>query len=148
MAAGTYTATDTPNAARLVEISDTFARASFNLNGSGSLSASDIVYMARIPTGVRLIDGYISGTTGGQGTVWKVGVTGINGTDTILASALTLSDTAQMKRFDGGSMPFKVSVSDDAVQRFAWVYLTRTSGTSTATASIQLVVNYAPVGAI
>ena len=148
MAAGTFTATDTPSQPRLVEISDTFVRAVWTCGAAGSLSASDIVYMAKIPAGVYVLDGYISGTTGGDGTVWKIGCTGINGTEDILATGLTLSATAQMKRFNGLTLPFKTSVSDDAVNRFVWIYLTRTSGTSTATASIQLVANYAPVGAI
>ena len=148
MAVGTFTATDTPNPPRLVEIAATFARAAWTNDAAGSLSASDIVFMMRVPAGVWILDGYISGTTGGDGTVWKVGVTGINGTEGMLATGLTLSATAQMKRFNGLTLPFKTSVSDDAVNRFVWLYLTRTSGTSTATASIQLVANYAPVGAV
>ena len=147
MAAATYTATDRPEPPRLVHISDTFARGTYTHNGATSLSASDLVFLTKIPTGVYILDGYIKGTTGGDATVWKVGVSGGGGADTTLNAAATLSATAGLKPFDG-NLPFKVSVSDDAANRFVWVYLTRTSGTSTATASIDFVINYAPLGAV
>lgn len=147
MAALTYTATDRPEPPRLVHISDTFARAQYVHNGATSLSGSDLIFMTKIPTGVWILDGYITGTTGSTANIFKVGVSGGGGTETTLGGALTLGATAAMKRFDGATLPFKVSVSDDAANRFVWVYLTHTSGTSTNTANISLVVNYAPIGA-
>lgn len=147
MAALTYTATDRPEPPRLVHISDTFARAAYLHNGGTSLSGSDLIYMCKIPTGVYILDGYITGTTGSTANIFKVGISGGGGSETTLAAALTLGATASMKRFDGSALPYKVSVSDDAANRFVWAYLTHTSGTSTNTANITLVVNYAPIGA-
>lgn len=148
MAALTYTATST-TAARLNERGVTIATAIYNHNGATSLSASDIIFMVKVPTGVVILDGYMAGTAGGDAMLFDVGIIpggsgGTTLTDNNLAAALTLSETSQMKRFNAGTLPLRISVSDDQVP-YNWVQLTRTSGTSTATASITLVIEYAPI---
>lgn len=147
MAALTYTATST-TAVRLNERGVTYAMATYTHGGATSLSASDIIYMVKVPTGCMILDGYISGTAGGDAMVFDVGIIpggsgGTSLTDNNLAAALTLSATAQMVRFNA-ALPLRISTSDDAVP-YNWVQLTRTSGTSTATASIVILVAYAPI---
>lgn len=147
MAALTYTATST-TATRLNERGVTYAVATYVHNGATSLSASDVIYMVKVPTGCLILDGYISGTAGGDAMIFDVGIIpggsgGTSLTDNNLAAALTFSETAAIKRFNA-ALPLRISTSDDAVP-YNWVQLTRTSGTSTATASLVIVVAYAPV---
>lgn len=147
MAAWTATATDTVNPPRKYHGGETVARAQYVHNGATSFSASDIIFMCRIPHGVYINDGYISGVVPSDATVFKIGISGGGGAESTLNAAATLSATSQMVRFNGGGLPFKISLSDSATQRFVWLYLTRTSGTATATASIQVVVKYSAIGA-
>lgn len=106
-------------------------------NGT-TLSGSDIVLVARIPNQAWLVDAYISGHTGDTATIWKLGT---SVSDCAVLALGTLSATAQLKRADR-PLPFKVSLSDDAVPQSAWLFATRISGSVTATASIQFVVQY------
>lgn len=123
----------------------TVARGQYNANGV-TVSASDTYLMVKVPNGATIIDGYISGTAGNTATVFEVGVMGV---DNNIAATSTLSATAQLVRFNNGGLPLKVSLSDDAVPQWSWVFVTVASTASaTATASIQLVVTYAANGAI
>ena len=149
MAIATYTATDTVNPPRLNHSGVTTVVARYTHGGATSLSASDLIYMVRVPNKVQILDGYITGTCGGDATVWDVGVSS-QGTfaDNNLGVALTLSETSALKRFNGINLPVKISLSDDASPLSTWVILTRTSGTSTATASIVLTLSYAPLNVV
>lgn len=138
MAAFTLTASDQNAAVRGHHNGLNVIYRTFTLNGAASLSASDVILVARIPNQAWLVDAYISGTTGGDATIWKLGT---SVSDCALIALGTLSATAQLKRADR-PLPFKVSLSDDAVPQNAWLFATRISGTSTATASIQFVVQY------
>lgn len=122
----------------------TTARGQYTANGV-TVSVSDTILMVKVPNGATIIDGYISGTAGSGGIVFEIGVAG---TDNNLAAALTLSATAQLVRFNAGGLPVKVSLSDDAVPQWSWVFATVASGSACVTASINLVVNYAAPGAI
>ena len=149
MAALTYTATDTVNPPRLNHSGVTTVVARYTHGGATSLSASDLIYMVRVPNKVQILDGYITGTCGGDATVWDVGVSSQGTfTDNNLGAALTLSETSALKRFNGISLPVKISLTDDASPLSTWVILTRTSGTSTATASIVLTLSYAPLNVV
>lgn len=112
---------------------------------AGTVSASEVILAIKIPHGATVLDGYISGMCNEGAHVWKVGTAA---DDDFAGALLTLSATAQMKRFDGGSMPFKVSLSDDANPQWTWLKLEKVSGSATTTASIQVVVNYAMPGAV
>lgn len=155
MAAWTLTSTDAPAVPRLNYEGLTTVSTKFLLNAGASLSASDVILMARIPDQVTVVDWLIGGTAGGDGQVFKLGVgTAGGGTggagaagETALAAAITFSATAQSFRRTTGAT-YKVSLSDDAMPQWTWVYLVRTSGTSTATASLQLTLWYGPDGVV
>jgi len=132
----------TPRASHIGEI---VARGTYTQSGA-TMSASDIVLAVKVPNGAMILDGYISGTSGAAATIFKAGVQ--SGTETQLLSLGTLSATAQLTRFNGGSLPFKVSLSDDANPQYTWVYLTCNATSATVTGSIQVVVRYAMPGAI
>lgn len=132
-------------APRLAVDGVTVARGQYTANGV-TVSVSDTYLMVKVPNGATIIDGYISGTHGSTAGIFKVGVIGV--ADNNLGATMTLSATAQLVRFNGGELPVKISMSDDAVPQWRWVGLTFASGTSTATASIQLVVSYLAPGCI
>ena len=145
MAGTTYTMSDQLAIPRLSETGITVARAT--RTSIVTLSASDIILGVKIPSGVFIIDGYISGTVDNTATVFKVGVQGL--TDNNLGTLLTLSTTAGLKRFDGASLPVQLSMSDDNVLQYSYVTLTVNSSASlTQSSSINLVVEYARKGAI
>lgn len=130
---------------RLSYEGNTVARGEYVANGR-TVSVSDTYLMVKVPNGATIVDGYISGTAGNTATIFKVGVSGV---DNNLASLLTLSATAELRRFNNGALPLKISLSDDAVPQWAWVTVTvATSGSATNTASIQLIVDYCANGAI
>lgn len=114
-----------------------FAVRSTHTAGGTTLSTSDIILCMKIPTGTWVVDGMISGTAGGGALNLKVG---LGSTDNNLLSLGTLSATAQVKRFDGGNLPIKVSVSDDASTRYQYVFITQNGGSLTATHSVQVTV--------
>lgn len=154
MAAWTLTSTDVGNTPRLNYEGLTVKNVSFTLGAAASLSASDVILLAKIPDQVTIVDWTLRGTAGGDATVFKLGVgTAQGGTggagaagETGLSAGLTLSATAQTFRGSGAS--YKVSLSADAELSWTWVYAVRTSGTSTATASIQLTLYYAAGGQV
>lgn len=151
MAAWTLTSTDSN--VRLLHDCATTKRVSFTLNGAASLSASDVILLAKVPDQVYITDWTVAGTAGGDAQLFKLGVgtaqgaTGGTTGETALAAAITFSATAQIKsRATNGVNAAKVSLSSDADVKWTWVYLTRTSGTSTATASLELTLTYVPTG--
>lgn len=155
MAAWTLTSTDVGQPVRLNDDCVTTKYVSFTLGAAASLSASDVILLARVPDQCTITDWHIAGTAGGDATVFKLGVgssgggTGGAGSagESGLSGGITFSATAQSFRRTTGA-PYKVSLSDDAMPQWTWVYLVRTSGTSTATASIQLTLTYARDGVV
>lgn len=145
MAAATYTASDQTATPRLNHEGVTVARATFTLAAAGSLSASDVIFLVKVPNQTWILDAYVAGTAGGDAQLFQLGTAadedgvGIN---------LTFSETAALKRANASTLPFKVSLSDSARPQWTWLRLTRTSGTSTATMSVNVVVMYAADGAV
>lgn len=140
----TFTMSDQNAVPRSVHVGSNFAKGVYT--AGGTLTASDIILGVKVPHGAEIVGGYISGHVDNAACVLKVGV---SGADTALLSAGTLSATAQLTRFNGGSLPRKISLSDDANPQWQHVFLTVNSGgTDTATASIVLVVEYVMPGAI
>jgi len=121
----------------------TVARGQYVANGV-TVSASDTYLMVKVPNGATIIDGYIAGTHGAASFLFKAGIVG---DEAALGLGMTLSATAQLQRFNR-TLPYKVSLSDDAVPQWAWVTVTPTSRSVCVTASINLVVTYAAPGAI
>jgi len=154
MAVQTLTASDQTATPRLVHAGVTAARATYTHGGATSLSASDIIFMIKIPNQTWILDGYIKGTCGGSTNSFKVGTVA---DDDACGTLLTLSETQQFRRFadsqgagigTANTMPFKVSLSDSARPQYTWLQLTFSGVSATATASIDVVVLYAPDGAM
>jgi hypothetical protein len=130
-------------------------------NSLGTLTVSSIVYMAKIPAGAVVVDGYLTGgeTSGGEGT-WNLGIrkgdggttvitNPINGasvSDNSLLAAVTISDGALWRFGQVGNteiaIPYLVSVSDGDANQFHWIVATAITGSGTATTSLNLVVMY------
>lgn len=155
MAVNTRTCSDALAFVRATETGTNVVRTHLAGGLSASTTLSDIILIARIPNGARIHSFYMSGIVPGDATVFKVGTggagntTGTGADDDSVATALTLSGTAAIKNFDSGAtMPYLVSLSDDAEPKWTWLFATLVSGTTTATCSIQFVVKYSMPGAI
>jgi hypothetical protein len=141
--ATTATASNATAQPRLYHGGVTAARGAYTAGGT-TISASHIILMCKIPNHVWVLDGYVAGVSGAADTVWKVGV--VAETD---CGTVTLSSTgSQLVRFNSASLPFKVSLSDSANPQYKWLYLTHSTGTTTATHSLQVMVQYAATGAV
>jgi hypothetical protein len=127
----------------------------------GTLTVSSIVYMAKIPAGAILVDGYMSGgeSSGGEGT-WNLGIrkgdggttfpvnniTGTSVSDNSLLTAVTISDGA-LWRFGAVAgtrigIPYYVSVSEGDPYQYHWLVATAITGSGTATTSLHLIAMY------
>lgn len=153
MAVQTLTASEQTAAPRSVHVGVYAVKAKFQLDGAASLSASDVIFAVKIPNQTWILDGYIKGTVGGSTNSFKVGT---QQDDDACGTALTLSETSQMRRFNDSAgtgvnasvLPFKVSLSDSAAQQFSWLRLEFSGVSATATASIDVVVFLATDGAV
>lgn len=128
----------------------TVARGQYTANGV-TVSVSDSYLMVKVPNGATIVDGYITGTHGASACLFQIGVKNDANTfvDNNLGDSLTLSATSQLVRFNAGTLPVKVSLSDDAMPQWTWVVATvQTSGSVCVTASINLVVKYTAPGNI
>lgn len=140
----TVTGTFASASPRLAYEGPSVARGQYTANGV-TVSVSDTILLVKVPNGATIIDGYISGTHGSGAGIFEIGVMGV---DNNLGSAMTLSATAQLVRFNSAQLPLKVSLSDDAVPQWSWVMATVAGGSVCVTASINLCVTYAAPGAI
>jgi hypothetical protein len=141
MAVFTVTASDATAQPRQVHTGENVVRTHLNTAMlPASFSASDIVLIAKIPNQSLITDFYASGFVGGDGTVFKIGTAA---DDDAVAVVMTFSATAALKRADAATLPFKVSLSDDAQPQWTYLFATRISGTGTSTCSLQFVVKYA-----
>ena len=145
MAIATYTASSQTATPKANHVGLTVAKGTFTLNGAASYSASDVVLFVKIPNGAWIIDGYINGTAGDTATIFKLGTAA---DDDLATAAATISTAAaQHNRFDGAVLPFKVSLSDDAVPQWTWLKGEIVSvGSSSVTMSVQVTVMYTMQG--
>ncbi len=158
----TFTASEV-NSMRAVHAGVNAVRAYFE----GSVTTSEVILLAKIPHGATLLDWRITGGTavdGGTGT-WKIGFQGsvidaISGnslTDDSLHAGLSLtaggcggaylanwsvSASIMVASRSRLNLPIKISVSDDAVNRFVWMQGLLTSASGTATTTMHIVVEY------
>lgn len=119
-----------------VEVGVNAVAGKLQYNGT-TVSASHIVFLAKVPNGATIINGYIAGTSSNAQDTWKVGFTG---DESALSAAATLSATAQRVSFV--KCPVKVSLSDSATNQYVTVYLTHNAGTDTATGSLSFLIEY------
>jgi hypothetical protein len=100
-------------------------------------TVGDIILMAKIPTGSDIIGVYGKVTTAETNANATVGVQGAAAQFGSLASGALPVFAAK------GSTKYRVSVSDDAVNRFEYLVVSPTSGTWTISATVDLTVLYA-----
>jgi hypothetical protein len=144
MAALTFTATTLPDQPRVLSDGGPVIQTAKYV-ATATLSASDVIQMIRLPEGARVIDGYLSGKVGGTTSLLvKVGLVAASATDGNLISAITLSGTTKLTRFDGGS---GLPVASPAIlaatyPKYNWLVLTGVSGSFTGSVSVQVTVIY------
>jgi len=144
MAGTTFTATLQPTQPRQMPDGISIATAKY-VSASSSLSVSDVIKMLQLPEGAVIIDGYVSGAVGATGSlVIKCGIGGATSTDDDLISAVTISGTTKLTRFDGSAgLPYATpSVAAATYPKSNWVTITGVSGSTTASVSLQISVIY------
>lgn len=107
-------------------------------SGQGSLSASDVILMIKVPDQVDVTDGAIIGAYGGTGgNSLKLGFD--NDDDALIADS-SFSNTAQMVRANTALLPFRVSLSTTAdIQRgYQWCKLTVLTAQPAASGSVSM----------
>ena len=115
---------------------------------TGDVTLSDIILMVKIPDQATITAVYGSGNSPEALSSFKMGITG-NGTETTFASLISLSVGAVVA-FDSRdelAVPFKLSMTDNAVPHHGFIYLTPSTGTWTTSHTIDLVVRYSNDGA-
>jgi hypothetical protein len=146
MAVATLTASSQTATPRAVHVGANYATGTYTLNAAGSTTVSDVLLMVKVPDQATIVDGYAVGTNGSAGTSFKIGTTA---DDDALHVTASFSATSQLTRFSAATLPFKVSLSDDAEPKWTWVKMERSANASgTLTESIRLVVVYTMPGAI
>jgi len=102
-------------------------------------TVGDVILMCKIPTGSDIVGVYgkiITAETAANATV------GVQGAATQFGSLAAVPGTLFSSK---GAAKYRVSVSDDAVNRFEYVVVSPSSGTWTISATIDLTVLYAAV---
>lgn len=106
-----------------------------------SLTAStgDVILFAdqgKIPHGAVIVKAELRGDTTDGGIIYQLG---FSGATAVLGSA-TMSNVPTVKPFLGGSLPYTLSLSDDAATRYATLQLTQDGAAASASGSASLVV--------
>lgn len=158
----TFTASEI-NPLKGVHVGENIVRSRF----TGSLTVSEVLFLARIPNHAVVTDWFISGgLTGATTGTWKIGVPGtvvdaIRGatlTDDSLHAGVSLTSSGIGGAFvvtnfsvsasvivsdrPRAIVPFKISLSDDAANQFVWIQGLFTAGSQTGTHSINFLVKY------
>lgn len=145
MAVSTLTASSATATPRAIHAGVNVATATATINGV-STTLSDVYLMVKVPDQATIIGGFVVGTNGSGASVFKIGT---SADDDALHVAASLSATAQLTRFTAATLPFKVSISDDAEPKWTYVKMERVLNASTTTTeSIRLVVEYVMPGNI
>lgn len=117
-------------------------------------TASSVVYLAKVPHGAVITDFIWFSDCGGADNTWKLGLqlphaeAGGSNTFTVTESALMTetSDTAGVVfRPVGNKLPYRVSISDNVIQRWAWIQAVNTVAIS-ASAEMAFTVHYSMDG--
>ncbi len=141
----TFTATEI-NPLKGVHAGTNFVRSRY----TGSLTVSEVLLLAKIPNKATVFDWVLSGGSVGSASTgtWKIGVQGTV-VDSIRGYTLTedslhagVSITASGAARGTTLLPFKVSLSDDAVNQFIWLTAMYSAGSFTGTHSINFGVEY------
>lgn len=135
MAAITYTSTAVNNnVIRKVHAGVNALTVTYN-SGSTGISAGDVIFLARIPHGCTILDFVENHSTGAATGVFDLGVS------TNLSAFATAMAQAVVNRATKG-VPYDISVSDDAVNRYVTVSAVKISGSTTTSNIVNLTVYY------
>lgn len=160
MATRTYTSSEV-NALKSVHVGLNYVRSRFKITTTAAtLTASDQILLARIPNKATVLEWRMHGGSGAAAStgLWKLGIGGlgtaglgivnpINGasmTDDSLHAGMSLTISNVYSSYGVGSVnvPFKVSISDDALQQFVWIMATTSSTSLTGSTSLNFTVGY------
>lgn len=122
---------------RLHHIGETVVWADYS--GQGSLSASDVILMIKVPDQVDITDGALIGSYGtAAGNTFKLGVDADD--DAIITAGTSFSDAAILLRANAPTLPFRVSLSTTAdIQRgWTWCKITGVVMQPIASASVSM----------
>jgi hypothetical protein len=121
-------------------------------SGQGSLSASDVILMIKVPDQVDVTDGALIGSYGAAGgNSLKLGFD--NDDDALIVDS-SFSNTAQMLRANTALLPFRVSLSTTAdIQRgYMWCKVTAFTaqpiGSASVSMSLSVMLKYVAAGNI
>lgn len=113
-------------------------------------TASSVIYLAKVPHGAVIHDFAFYVNDAGDDNTFKLGLqlphaeAGGSNTFTVTESALmteTAATLAPTLRPSGGKLPYRVSISDNVIQRWAWVQAVAVAAIS-ASASVAFTVMY------
>lgn len=113
-------------------------------------TASTVFLLGKVPHGANILDFAIYMVDAGANNTWKIGLqmphaeTGGSNTFTVTESALmteTANTAGVMFRHSGLKLPYRVSISDNVSQRWAWIQAVCTAAIS-ASADVRTTVIY------
>ena len=135
----------------------------------GSISTSDAILMVQVPNRATIIDWKLMGGNAGAASTgtYLVGITpaavdairsitasqdafhaglsltsgGLGGAFMVTGSG-SVSASIVILSFAARTIPFKVSVSDDAANQFVWCAVTLSAGSQTGTHSLDMILTY------
>jgi hypothetical protein len=108
-------------------------------------TASSVFYLAQVPVGATIVDWMLTASTGGANQTVKIGLRlpisdTWTVTESVLASDLSLTG-GQSHRGTNAKLPYKVSLTNNHHNNFAWVQAVAAAALST-TASMRFTVYY------
>lgn len=135
MAAITYTSTSVANN-QIRKLHEGVTALTVNYNsGATSISAGDVILLARVPHGCTILDFVENHSTGAATGVFDIGLTSnLSAFGTALAQATVNRATK--------GIPYDISVSDDSNVRYVTVAAVKISGTTTTSNIINITLYY------
>jgi hypothetical protein len=112
-------------------------------------TAGSVFLVAKVPNQAHIKDFWLFADDAGADQTWSVGIVrpegSTSGSITILAAVLlaatSISGGSTTIRPAGGLLPYKISISDEALPRWAWIAVTAATAIS-ASADLRFVVTY------
>jgi hypothetical protein len=144
----TFTASELTTSVKSGHIGVQSASSKLTLAVTGT--ASSVVYLCKVPHGATIVDFAVYCIDGGTNNTWKIGLqmphaeAGGSNTFTVTESALqteTANSAGAMFRWSSTKLPYRVSISDNVIQRWARVMMVCTAAIS-ATAEIRSTILY------
>lgn len=144
----TFTASELTSSVRSVHAGAQSKSSKLTVAVTGT--ASSVFYLAKVPHGATITDFVFFVDDAGDDNTWKLGLrlphaeAGGSNTFTVTESALlteTAATLAPTLRPAGGKLPYRVSISDNVIQRWAWIQATAVVAIS-ASADIRFSVIY------